>query len=180
MTQLTTRRAPVVLRDGAAVPVRPLERSDRAELAAMVERLSERSRYLRFAAPKPRLTTRELDLLTDVDHHRNEALVAFDPDTGRGVAVVRWVAAGEPGVAEVAVTVADEWQGRGLGPALLARLLDLARAEGLTALRASVLGVNARSVAMLRHAGFRARPVTGVLLEYELDLAPGDGRPAAA
>ena len=180
MTQLTTRRAPVVLRDGAAIPVRPLERSDRAELAAMVERLSERSRYLRFSAPKPRLTSRELDLLIDVDHHRNEALVALDPDTGHGIAVVRWVAApGEPGVAEIAVTVADEWQGRGLGPALLARLVDLARAEGLTALRASVLAVNARSLAMLRHAGFRARPVTGALLEYELDLTPGDSRRAA-
>ena len=181
MTQLTMRRAPVALRDGASVPVRPLERSDRAELAAMVERLSDRSRYLRFAAPKPRLTSRELDHLLDVDHHRNEALVALDPDTGRGIAVVRWVtAAGEPGVAEVAVTVADEWQGRGLGPALLARLLDLARAEGLTALRASALAVNARSLAMLRHAGFRARPVTGLLLEYELVLTPGDGRPATA
>jgi GNAT superfamily N-acetyltransferase len=181
MTQLTMRRAPVALRDGALVPVRPLERSDRAELAAMVERLSDRSRYLRFAAPKPRLTSRELDHLLDVDHHRNEALVALDADTGRGIAVVRWVTvAGEPGVAEVAVTVADEWQGRGLGPALLARLLDLARAEGLTALRASVLAVNARSLAMLRHAGFRARPVTGSLLDYELILPPGDGRPAAA
>ena len=181
MTQLTTRRAPVVLRDGATVPVRPLERSDRAELAAMVERLSERSRYLRFAAPKPRLTSRKLDLLLDVDHHRNEALVALDPATGRGIAVVRWVAAhGEPGVAEIAVTVADEWQGRGLGPALLARLLHLARAEGLMpALRASVLAVNARSLAMLRNAGFRACPVTGALLEYELDLTPGDGPRAA-
>ena len=77
------------------------------------------------------------------------------------------------------MTVADEWQGRGLGPALLARLLDLARAEGLTALRASVLAVNARSLAMLRNAGFRACPVTGALLEYELDLTPGDGPRAA-
>src|SRR4029079_7227715 len=93
MTQLTPRRAPVVLRDGAAVPVRTLERSDRAELAAMVERLSDRSRYLRLAAPKPRLTSRELDLLLDVDHHRNEALAPIDPDTGRGIAIVRCVAA---------------------------------------------------------------------------------------
>jgi RimJ/RimL family protein N-acetyltransferase len=184
MMQLTTHRvpdqAPVVLRDGARVPVRPLERGDRAELAAMVGRLSERSRYLRFAAPKPRLTSRELDHLVDVDHHRNEALVAIDPDTGDGIAIVRWISvAGEPGVAEIAVTVADEWQGRGLGPTLLARLVGLARAEGLTALRASVLAVNARSIAMLRRAGFRVTPVTGALLEYELPLTPDDGASAA-
>jgi len=156
------------------MPVRQLERADRDVLAAMVERLSDRSRYLRFAAPKPRLTRRELDHLVDVDHHRNEALVALDPATGRGIAVVRWVSVpGEPGVAEVAVTVADEWQGRGLGTALLARLVVMARAEGLTTLRASVLAVNARSIAMLRHAGFRACPATGTLLEYELALGPG-------
>jgi RimJ/RimL family protein N-acetyltransferase len=179
MTQLTTPDDRVLLRDGTAVPVRPLERSDRDELAAMVERLSDRSRYLRFAAPKPRLTRRELDHLVDVDHHRNEALVALDPATGRGIAVVRWVGvAGEPGVAEVAVTVADEWQGRGLGTALLARLLAMSRAQGLSTLRASVLAVNARSIAMLRGAGFRARPAAGALLEYE--LAPEPGRATAA
>jgi GNAT superfamily N-acetyltransferase len=174
MTQLTTTGDRVRLRDGAGVPVRLLERSDRDELATMVERLSERSRYLRFAAPKPRLTRRELDHLVDVDHHRNEALVALDPATGRGIAVVRWVGvAGEPGVAEIAVTVADEWQGRGLGTALLARLLAMARAEGIATLRASVLAVNAPSIAMLRGAGFRARPAGGALLEYELPLAAG-------
>jgi RimJ/RimL family protein N-acetyltransferase len=179
MMQLTTRRDPIRLVDGRSVPVRPLERSDREELAAMVERLSDRSRYLRFAAPKPRLTRRELDHLVDVDHHRNEALVALDPATGRGIAVVRWVSVpGEPGAAEVAVTVADDWQGRGLGSAILARLVAMARAEGLATLRASVLAVNRRSIAMLRRAGFRACPATGGLLEYELPLGPA--RPPAA
>jgi RimJ/RimL family protein N-acetyltransferase len=176
MTQPTTR---IALPDGGVVAVRPLRRGDRAELAAAVERLSERSRYLRFAAPKPRLTERELDHLVAVDHHGSEALVAFDPATGRGIAVARYAPVpGAPGVADVAVTVADEWQGRGLGTALLARLVARATAESHVALRASVLSVNRASLALLRRAGFRLREHGGTLLELELDLRPAP--PAAA
>jgi RimJ/RimL family protein N-acetyltransferase len=173
MTQLTARPERLVLADGSVLAVRQLRRADRAELAAAVARLSERSRYLRFAAPKPRLTERELDHLVDVDHHGSEALIALDPETGRGIAIARYAPVfGEAHVAEVAVTVADEWQRRGLGSALLARLVDRARAEGHVALRASVLGVNAGSIAMLRRAGFTVASGGGVLLEYERALTP--------
>src|SRR5919202_1965689 len=110
--------AALTVRDGAVVEVLPLEHSDRAELAAAVGRLSAETRYLRFAAAKPRLTERELDHLTDLDHHGREALLAIDPRTRNGVAVVRYVEVpGEPDVVEVAATVADEWQRRGLGGA---------------------------------------------------------------
>ena len=166
-------RAALTLRDGAAVDVRPLERSDRAELAAAVGRLSAETRYLRFAAAKPRLTERELDHLTDLDHHGREALLAIDPRTRNGVAVVRYVEVpGEPDVVEVAATVTDEWQGRGLGGALLARLAERAADEGYAALRASVLANNGRSLAMLRRAGFTFRSADGPLHEYERPLRP--------
>src|SRR3954451_2903272 len=137
-------RDTVTLRDGTLVHVRPLERGDRDMLDLAVRRLSDRSRYLRFAAPKPRLTARELDFLVDLDHHDREALLAIDPQTGRGVAVVRYVLA-EPGVVEIAATVADDWQGRGLGGALLAMLSERVRAEGHRVMRASVLAVNVPS-----------------------------------
>jgi len=71
----------LTLRDGRVVDVRPLERGDRQGLAAAVRRLSDQTRYLRFATAKPRLTKRELDFLVDVDHHRHEAIVAIDPTT---------------------------------------------------------------------------------------------------
>jgi GNAT superfamily N-acetyltransferase len=164
------------LRNGRVVHIRPLQRGDRRGLAAAIARLSDDSRYLRFATPKPRLTESELDHLMDVDHHDHEALLAIDPLTGRGVAVVRYVQVpGEPGAVEVAATVADDWQGIGLGSALLARLKERARDEGHSALRASVLATNRRSIAMLRRAGFRSRPGGGVLREYELTLADGSG-----
>lgn len=160
------------LRDGRVVAVRPLERRDRPLLAAAIGRLSDHSRYLRFASAKPRMTEHELDHLVDVDHHAHEALLAIDPLTSQGVGVVRYVQVpGEPGVVELAATVADDWQGIGLGSALLATLMQRARDEGHSAFRASVLAVNGRSIAMLRRAGFRRRPGAGALLEYELALS---------
>ena len=148
--------------------MRPLERTDRAVLGAAVAALSDRTRYLRFAAPKPRLTERELDFLVDLDHHDREALVAIDPETRRGVGVVRYVAVpGERGTVEIAATVADDWQGRGLGGTLLALLAERARAEGHRVMRASVLAENARSIGMLKRGGFAVQAGGGGLLEYE-------------
>jgi GNAT superfamily N-acetyltransferase len=117
------------------------------------------------------MSERELDHLLDVDHRDHEALLAIDPLTGRGVAVARYIEiAGEAGVVELAVTVADDWQGFGLGSALLAGVTKRAGDEGNSAVRASVLAANSRSIAMLRRAGFKGRPRTGILREYELAL----------
>jgi len=176
-SQVQTRR--LTLRDGRVVDVRLLERGDREGLAAAIRRLSDQTRYLRFASAKPRLTKRELDFLVDVDHHHHEAIVAVDPTTGRGVGAARYIQLpGEPGMAEIAATVTDDWQGHGLGTALLAQLAGRARDEGYSAFRASVLASNQRSIAMLLAAGFAPLPSGGTLREYELTLAqpPAAGR----
>jgi len=168
-SQIQTRR--LTLRDGRVVDVRPLERGDREGLAAAIGRLSEQTRYLRFATAKPRLTKRELDFLVDIDHHHHEAIVAIDPNTKHGVAAARYIQLpGEPGVAEIAATVTDAWQGHGLGTALLAQLAARARDEGYTTFRASVLASNQRSIAMLLTAGFSPLASCGALREYELAL----------
>jgi RimJ/RimL family protein N-acetyltransferase len=161
----------LTLRDGRVVDVRPLERGDREGLAAAVGRLSEQTRYLRFASAKPRLTKRELDFLVDVDHRHHEAIVAIDPTTRRGVAAARYIQLpDEPGAAEIAATVTDDWQGNGLGTALLRQLAGRARDEGYSTFRASVLASNQRSIAMLLAAGFALLPSGGALREYELAL----------
>jgi acetyltransferase len=76
----------------------------------------------------------------------------------------------KPGAVEIAATVADEWQGRGLGTALVVQLAQRAREEGHSTLRAAVLAENIRSIRMLRRAGFRARSGSGTLREFELAL----------
>jgi L-amino acid N-acyltransferase YncA len=161
----------VTLADGAVIEIRPLERDDRQGLAAGARRLSARSRYLRFASPIDHLTERELDWLTDLEHHSREALLAIDPATGDGIAVARYIELGEePGILDTAVTVNDAWQNRGLGSHLLARLIARARQEGHHAMRATILAENAASLAMVRSAGFQPRARDGALLEFELPL----------
>ena len=168
---MAMHRQQVTLADGAVIEIRPLERGDRQGLAAGAERLSARSRYLRFASPKDHLTERDLDWLTDLEHHSREALLAIDPTTRDGVAVARYVELSEePGIVDMAVTVDDAWQNRGLGSYLLAQLIARARQEGHHAMRATVLAENAASLAMVRHAGFQPRARDGALLEFELPL----------
>jgi RimJ/RimL family protein N-acetyltransferase len=78
-----------------------------------------------------------------VDHRNHEALLAVDPATGNSVGVARYVRDRERnGSAEIAVSVLETWQGRGVGKALLQRLADRARAEGITEFTALMLSDN--------------------------------------
>ncbi len=138
----------ITLRDGSRVQIRALEPDDRDALADAFERLSPESRYRRFFAPVARLRSRDLDYLTRVDHHDHEALVAFDPRTGHGVGVARYVRTG-PDVAEPAITVADDWQGRGLGGQLIGALAARAYEEGVRRFDAPVLATNREAIALL-------------------------------
>ena len=144
----------VVLRDGSRVEIRALSAADQAGLASGFERLSERSRYRRFLSPIPQLTPKQLAYFTDVDHHDHEALVAIEPASRDGLGVARYVRSrDDPNEAEFAVAVADDWQGRGLGTALLRQLAARAREEGVTWFTGLVLGENRSMLHMLGTLG---------------------------
>jgi GNAT superfamily N-acetyltransferase len=143
-------------------------------IAEGFKRLSTESRRLRFLTSKPSLSNSELRYLTEVDGHRHEALGAVDPVSGRGIAVARFVRdEQDPSHAEVAVTVADEWQRRGLGTLMLERLSDRAREEGVTHFTALVAGDNPATPLFLEGSGGKVK-VTEVgsgALQYEIELA---------
>ena len=144
----------VALRDGSRVVVRPVRRDDWELLLAGFERLGPRSRYQRFLAPMAELTEDDVSYLTDVDHHDHEALAAIDPVTGDGVGVARFIrCADRPDTAEAAVTVIDDWQGRGLGTALLDLLAERARAEGIVRFTALLLAENRDMLEVLEAIG---------------------------
>ena len=114
---------PVVLRDGSTVLIRQVHSADAPLLADGFARLSARSRQLRSLTPKQELSPAELRYFTDVDHHDHEALGALDHADGRGVGIARYVRdADDPQAAEIAVTIIDDWQGRGLGTERMAQL----------------------------------------------------------
>jgi hypothetical protein len=104
------------LHDGTEVLIGRLTPADAPLLADAFTRLSEESRRLRFLGPQPDLSPSELRYLTQVDGHQHEAPCAIDPATGRGVGVGRFVRdPADPTRAEVAITVTDDWQRRGVG-----------------------------------------------------------------
>lgn len=141
------------IRDGSQVDVRPIEPSDKDAMREAFSRLSEQSRYERFLTPLDRLSPGMLRYFTEVDHHDHEALVAIDPASGRLVGVARYVRDKDPDIAEAAITVADDWQGRGLGTLLLHCLAERAREEGVRRFTALVLARNDDMLDMLRRLG---------------------------
>jgi len=141
--ELVTLGAPVELRDGSRVRIRQGHRSDGELLLRAFERLSPESRYRRFLAPMPELNEQMVRYLTDLDHHDHEAMIALDEKTGEGLGVARYVRSRDrPTTAEPAVTVIDDWHGRGLGTLLLEVLSARAREEGITSFTALMLASN--------------------------------------
>jgi RimJ/RimL family protein N-acetyltransferase len=163
----------LVVADGTRLRLRPIGSDDRDGLAALFARLSPESRYRRFLSPKPELTPRELSYLTDIDHIHHEAVAAVNHRDGSIVGIGRYVhVADRPGVAELAVEVADELQNMGIGTALARRTVQRARDNGFALLTATTLWENRPARALLRRVEFRARASQGSEIELELELDP--------
>ena len=161
----------LILADGTRLLLRPLSIDDRAAFAALFARLTPESRYRRFLSPKRELTPRELTYFTDIDHLHHEAFAAVDPRGGSIVGVGRYVhEAGRNRVAEVAVEVADELQGMGIGTALARHTVRCARENGFALLTATALWENRPAMALLRRLEFHARGSGGRVIDFELEL----------
>jgi GNAT superfamily N-acetyltransferase len=144
-------REQALLSDGTRALVRAVRGDDKPLFAQGFERLSPRSRYLRFLGAKKGLDEADLRHLTEVDHEHHVALVALVEGSGcpaERIAVGRFVRDPcRPAVAEVAITVLDAVQGRGLGALLTDRLRQAATERGVDTFRWEVLEDN---VAMRR------------------------------
>ncbi len=161
----------VTLRSGHQALVRPLRPDDGPGLAEAFEQLSETSRYRRFFAVKPRLSEGTLAVLTDVDHHDHEALVALAPDSGQLVGVARFFRlSGQPDQAEVAVTVIDSWQRRGLGTVLLRELAQRAATEGIRHFTAEILAENGPMLTLAHRLGQADTNLHGATVSALIEL----------
>ena len=130
---------------GRRLWLRLLEPGDANLLRRFYLRLSKESVYRRFMAPIKAPSNALVERLVDIDHCNREALIALDE---RGiVGVARYGADGA--THDVAVVVADDWQGRGVGALLLRRLANIARARGITQFHATMLGDNRRAQSLV-------------------------------
>lgn len=143
--------ADIALSDGSAAHLRPIRPEDADALQDFHQRQSEQSRYLRFFAAMPRLSRRDLERFTVVDHHDRVAFVVM---TGPDIIAVGRYDRIEPGEAEVAFNVSDARQGSGLGSVLLEHLAAAAREHGISTFTAEVLPQNIRMINVFTDAGF--------------------------
>ncbi len=140
---IRSRTVTVELADGTPVRVRPIVPADKERLVAGLRRLSPQSRYLRFLRPVDHLSREELAYLTEIDYENHFAWGA--ELAGVGIGLARYVRlADQPEVAEAAVAVLDDYQGRGLGTILLDLLAESAVQHGIKRFRSYVLKANQR------------------------------------
>ncbi len=155
-------RESVTLRDGRAVLLRPIDGKDADRLVDLHNSLSFDSQYFRFFGPKPRLTKAEASYLAKVDFAKRFAIVAEMKEERRKrlVGVGRFDV-NEPGLAEAAIVVRDDYQGVGLGTALLQRMREVGRGAGLDAFTAEVLAENTKMLDLLSKNDLEFSPSQG-------------------
>jgi GNAT superfamily N-acetyltransferase len=134
-----------IYREG--LTIRHLRNGDTATVLSLFHRLGDSSRLSRFCGAKPRLSDAELEHLSRVDGDRHVLVGYVDGDL-EPAGIARLVRDGA--TAEIAVTVADCYQGRGIGTTLLAALAADARAAGITRFVATVCSDNPSILAILR------------------------------
>ncbi|OFZ89849.1 MAG: GNAT family N-acetyltransferase [Betaproteobacteria bacterium RBG_16_66_20] len=142
------------LMDGSTLALRPIRPEDAARERRLFDVLSERSRYQRFLNQMAELPPQMLARFTQLDYDRELALVALEPGGKEFAGEGRYAPNADGTSAEFALTVADAWQGRGVGRALLERLCACARAAGYEALNGHILKANRDMLDLALRLGF--------------------------
>ncbi|MEU5904808.1 GNAT family N-acetyltransferase [Micromonospora sp. NPDC047467] len=171
---MTTVAQPVdvLLSDGTTVQLRPISPDDAPAIVAMHSRFSERTRYLRYFSPYPRIPERDLIRFVTVDHHDREAFVVLAGD--QIVAVGRYERLGpQAPEAEVAFVVEDAYQGRGIGSVLMEHLADAARRNGILSFVAEVLPANGTMLRVFSDFGYQVqREYADGVVHLSFPIAP--------
>ena len=164
--------ADVLLSDGGVAHLRPIRPSDADRLVAFYDRVSPESKYLRFFAPYPRLSDRDVKRFTEVDYvDRVAFILTFGDDM---IAVGRYDRI-EDDHAEVAFLIEDAHQGRGIAQLLLEHLAQAAREREITRFVAEVLPENRRMAKVFADAGYRvSKGIEDGVLAVEFPILPTD------
>lgn len=173
--------ADVVLRDGGITHVRPITEDDAERLVSFYEQVSDESKYLRFFAPYPRLSAKDVHRFTHHDYVDRVGLAATVG--GEFIATVRYDRVDADGMpasapadeAEVAFLVQDAHQGRGVASALLEHIAAVARERGVRRFAAEVLPGNNKMIKVFTDAGYaQKRSFEEGVVRLHLDIEPTD------
>ena len=154
MSEVAKFSAVQMLRDGRQVEIRAIRSEDRDGFIEAVSRASDNSLRRRFFAIRRYFSDQQLEFFSHVDFTSRVALTVLAEENGRPVIVGggRYVML-DPGRAEVAFALIDEYQGHGIGTALMRHLSTIARGAGLKELIAEVLPENAAMLDVFKKSG---------------------------
>jgi acetyltransferase len=146
----------LTLRDGTRVVARPIRPEDRQIEKEFVQRLSSEAKYFRFMSALGELSEAMLSRFIRIDYDREMALIAVvcENEKETEIGVARYVVNADNTSCEFAVAVADAWQNRGVGTALLLALAAAARARGLLTMEGIVMARNSRMLGLMSALGF--------------------------
>jgi RimJ/RimL family protein N-acetyltransferase len=162
----------VRLRSGDVVRIRQVRPGDVPALARAYAKLSEESRYRRFFTARPELSETMLRAAAEVDHENHEALIALPLLSGEIVGECRFVRLPDrQDTADLAVTVIDTWQRRGLASALLARLSARAVEAGIVYFTAEILAENRAVLDLLPRLGNVESEASGPVVDARIEIS---------
>lgn len=163
--------ADVLGSDGRAVRIRPIVPGDSEKVSRFHTSLSDRTRYLRYFGSRDVLSDRELHRMTNVDYRDRMAFVAELGAEIIGMAIYERLP--DSTFAEVAFTISDQHQGRGLGSIFLEHLAGAAAECGIDHFEAEVLSENRSMIQVFRRAGYEiSRSFDGSSLHLEFAIDP--------
>jgi len=160
MSEPSKYSAVELLSGGHRIEIRALRSTDRANLLAAIHQSSSQSIYRRFFSPKRGFTEKEIAYFLDVDFTNHVALVATQEEDGQQVVVggARYIVT-RSGSAELAFFVVDQYQGLGIGAALMCHLVAIAHATRIEELHAEVLADNLAMLGVFKKSGLPIRTV---------------------
>src|SRR5437660_4206590 len=165
-----------ILPSGQSLRVRPIRHDDGKLEEAFVRGLSLESRYQRMLSGGTKITPEWIDSMTHIDYHRHMAFAVTTVSRGaeQFVGVGRYVVDAATPNADVALVLADAWQGQGLGRRLLATLLEHAQTAGVREAVGVVLATNKAMLRLARSMGFGviAEPGDATVMRISRDLEP--------
>jgi acetyltransferase len=157
---------------GVHIFIRPIKPEDEPLLAEFFKTLSSESVYMRFFSPMKSIPHAMMARFTQIDYDRDMALVAMGHDQPKeeilGVARLMSKPGGiEP---EFSVVVSDVWQGKGIGAALMAKLMAIAKEKGMTSVWGLILAENTQMLALARKFDASVRHASGNQCELRIEL----------
>lgn len=160
------------LKDGSRVFIRPIKPEDRDLWVNFYLSLSKLSKYYRFFSTRPKPNEEMIKKYTKIDYVNNFALIAIIEEEGdkKMIGVARYVLTDKKN-AEIAVVVADSWQGKGLGTKLLLSLLDVIIKRKIPKICGDIFLENDKMMQLMRESKFNLISETeGGVKHFEIDL----------